>query len=390
MTKYRLQSFLFVFVAFMLGCNEYMIVGVLPDIAGEFHVSLASLGYAVTLFALVYAIFTPIITTLASRFNRYHVLLVLMLVFLIGNTWTALASGFWSLMASRVMTATVAGAIISLVLVMANFIAPREKRAGLVSWVFAGVSIASVIGVPIGTSISTTFSWHDSFWMVTWLTLIIFVMLVWLAPKDTPQVKGSFATQFSLFKDVRVLLGVSFIVLVCAADYTFYTYIRPLLTNLMGFSTFWLNWLLFLFGLFFMFGNKFGGYLADHRGIQSLPKLYLLMSVCLAMLAPTFNFPWVGVGLLSFVCVMLASYGASTQLMFLDIAEKDYPQALDLASSLNSIFANIGISLGSFSASLTVNYLSLGSVGYVAAVYGLITTLIVWLLSRRYRNTYPY
>lgn len=79
MTKYRLQSLLFVFVAFMLGCNEYMIVGVLPDIAKEFHASLSSLGYTVTLFALIYAISTPIVTTLASRFNRYHVLLVLLL-----------------------------------------------------------------------------------------------------------------------------------------------------------------------------------------------------------------------------------------------------------------------------------------------------------------------
>ena len=93
MTKYRLQSLLFVFVAFMLGCNEYMIVGVLPDIAKEFHASLSSLGYTVTLFALIYAISTPIVTTLASRFNRYHVLLVLLLIFFIGNTWTALGNG---------------------------------------------------------------------------------------------------------------------------------------------------------------------------------------------------------------------------------------------------------------------------------------------------------
>lgn len=390
MTKYRLQSLLFVFVAFMLGCNEYMIVGVLPDIAKEYHASLSSLGYTVTLFALIYAISTPIVTTLASRFNRYHVLLVLMLVFFVGNTWTALASGFWSLMASRVLTATVAGAIISLVLVMANYVAPRDKRASLVSWVFAGFSIASIIGVPIGTTISTTFSWHDSFWMITWLTILTFVMLIWLAPRDTPQVRGSFGSQFSLFKDVRVLMGVTFIVLVCAADYTFYTYVRPLFTNLMGFSNTWLNWLLFGMGIFFMFGNKFGGYLADHRGIQSLPKIYALMTLCLAGLASSFQYRWLGVALIAALCVMVACYGSSTQLMFLDIAEKEYPQSLDLASSLNSIFANIGISLGSFTAAETVHFLSLGSVGYVGALYGLLTVLVIGALSRRYHNAYPY
>lgn len=390
MTKYRLQSLLFVFVAFMLGCNEYMIVGVLPDIAKEFHAPLSSLGYTVTLFALIYAISTPIVTTLASRFNRYHVLLVLLLIFFIGNTWTALATGFWSLMGSRVLTATVAGAIISLVLVMANYIAPRDKRASLVSWVFAGFSIASIIGVPIGTTISTIFSWHDSFLMITWLTILTFVMLAWLAPRDTPQVRGGLRSQFSLFRDSRVLMGVTFIVLVCAADYTFYTYVRPLLTDMMGFDNTWLNWLLFGMGIFFMFGNKFGGYLADHHGIQSLPKIYVLMTLCLAGLAPSFQYRWLGVALIAMLCVMVACYGSSTQLMFLDIAEKDYPQSLDLASSLNSIFANIGISLGSFTAAETVHYLSLGSVGYVAAVYGLLTVLVITGLSRRYRNAYPH
>ena len=147
MTKYRLQAVLFVMVAFMLGCNEYMIVGVLPDIKGEFGTPLATLGYLVTVFAGVYALLTPVLTTIASRFRRYDILLVYMAIFLVGNTWTALAGGFWSLLLSRILTASVSGAIISLVLILAAQLAPREKRAGLVSWVFAGFSIASIIGI---------------------------------------------------------------------------------------------------------------------------------------------------------------------------------------------------------------------------------------------------
>lgn len=126
--KYRLQAIIFVFVAFMLGCNEYMIVGVLPDIAHEYRDSLGKLGLLVTVFALVYAIFTPIITSMANRWRRHHVLLVLMVIFFIGNTWTAMASNFTSMLLSRILTASVAGAIISMVLVMASYVAPREKR----------------------------------------------------------------------------------------------------------------------------------------------------------------------------------------------------------------------------------------------------------------------
>lgn len=382
--KYRLQSILFVFVAFMLGCNEYMIVGVLPDTAHQYHDSLSTLGLLVTVFALVYAIFTPIITSLANRWRRHHVLLVLMVVFFIGNTWTALASNFISMLFSRVLTATVAGAIISIVLVMASFVAPREKRASLVSWVFAGFSIASVIGIPIGTVISTTFSWHDSFWMISSLTIFVFVSLIWLVPKDTPQFKSTLSKQFTLLKDTRVLLGVVFIVTVCAADYTIYTYIRPLITNEMGFSNTWLNWLLFGMGIFFIIGNKFGGYIADNGGIHRLGGIYIAMTILYLLFGPLLSFKWIAIIIVALLCVAFSSYGSSTQLMFLDIAEKEYPQSLDLASSLNSIFANIGISLGSFTASQAVAFLPMRNLGYVGAVYGLAATILVLVLSKKY------
>lgn len=382
--KYRLQSILFVFVAFMLGCNEYMIVGVLPDIAHQYHDSLSTLGLLVTVFALVYAIFTPIITSLANRWRRHHVLLVLMVVFFIGNTWTALASNFISMLFSRVLTATVAGAIISIVLVMASFVAPREKRASLVSWVFAGFSIASVIGIPIGTVISTTFSWHDSFWMISGLTIFVFVSLIWLVPKDTPQFKSTLSKQFTLLKDTRVLLGVVFIVTVCAADYTIYTYIRPLITNEMGFSNTWLNWLLFGMGIFFIIGNKFGGYIADNGGIHRLGGIYIAMTILYLLFGPLLSFKWIAISIVALLCIAFSSYGSSTQLMFLDIAEKEYPQSLDLASSLNSIFANIGISLGSFTASQAVAFLPMRNLGYVGAVYGLAATILVLVLSKKY------
>ena len=382
--KYRLQSILFVFVAFMLGCNEYMIVGVLPDIAHQYHDSLSTLGLLVTVFALVYAIFTPIITSLANRWRRHHVLLVLMVVFFIGNTWTALASNFISMLFSRVLTATVAGAIISIVLVMASFVAPREKRASLVSWVFAGFSIASVIGIPIGTVISTTFSWHDSFWMISGLTIFVFVSLIWLVPKDTPQFKSTLSKQFTLLKDTRVLLGVVFIVTVCAADYTIYTYIRPLITNEMGFSNTWLNWLLFGMGIFFIIGNKFGGYIADNGGIHRLGGIYIAMTILYLLFGPFLSFKCIAIIIVALLCIAFSSYGSSTQLMFLDIAEKEYPQSLDLASSLNSIFANIGISLGSFTASQAVAFLPMRNLGYVGAVYGLAATILVLVLSKKY------
>ena len=145
MSRYKIQAFLFVFVAFMLGFNEYMIVGVLPDISREINASLSSLGYLVTVFALVYAVATPLVTSLTKYFKRHQLLFFLMGIFFIGNTWTALSYSYVSLLLSRILSATTAGAIISLILVIANFVAPLEKRASLLSWIFASV----LAGLPV-------------------------------------------------------------------------------------------------------------------------------------------------------------------------------------------------------------------------------------------------
>lgn len=384
MSKYRIQSLLFVFIAFMLGCNEYMIVGVLPDIAAEYHSSLSSLGYVVTVFALVYAISTPIVTSLCNYFKREKVLLSLMVIFFIGNTWTALATNYWSLILSRILTACTAGAIISLVLVLANFIAPMDKRAGLLSWVFAGFSIASVVGLPIGTMLAQLFNWHVSFAIISLLTIICFITLILVMPRNTPQTTGKLSKQFKLLSDKRIIFTVIFVVAVCAADYTFYTFIRPLITGPLSFNDTALNWLLSLLGVCSIIGNKFAGFLADHGGVKRLPAIYLGMTFLFLILGITLHLHWIGIIVISLLCVIYSSYGATTQIMFLDIAQDAYPQSVDLASSLNSIFANVGISIGSFSASIVAGVTSINNSGYFAAIYGFIAFLCIWKASRIY------
>lgn len=382
MTKYRLRAILFVFTAFMLGCNEYMIVGVLPDIAQEFHVSLTTLGYLVTIFALVYAVTTPLVTTLANRWPRHKVLLVLMAIFLVANTWSALATTYVSLLWSRVLTASVAGAIISLVLVLANFIAPLSKRASLLSWVFAGFSLASVIGLPIGTLISTTLSWHDSFWVVTVIGLIVFALLIWLVPRNSPQTRGKFTTQFTLFKNKAIYSGVFFIICAMAADYTFYTYIRPIITKTMGLSHGLLNIILFMLGICFICGNKLGGVIANHGRIKIIIWIFTGLTLLLLSLGSIWSLPWLACLVLGLICICLGTYGATIQVMFLDVAERDYPQSIDLASSLNSIFSNIGISLGSLTAAQVAGFAGVGRTGYFAAIYAALAVLLTLVLRK--------
>ncbi|MCT3200607.1 MFS transporter [Limosilactobacillus reuteri] len=382
----KLRSFTFILVAFMLGCNEFMVVGVLSDIARSYHVPLSTVGFLVTAFAGVYAISTPIITTLTSNWNRYKLLMLLMTVFFIGNTLTAMAPTLGWLLFARIITAAVAGTIISLINLLVSIITPMDKRPMVLAWVGAGFSIASVIGVPLGTTIATLLSWHDSFWIISGLTLIVFALLAWLTPRDTPQVKGSILEQLALLKDHRVLLGIGITVAVLSLQYTFYTYVRPLITTVMGFSLTSLNWLLLLLGVMSIIGNEIAGIVASHNGVQKLPIVFILMIILSLVLGIALGNKITGMLVLAALCVVVIIYGTTIQLVFISVAEKEYPQSLALATSLISIFANVGISLGSFTASTTVNFANLTMLGYVGAVYGLLAIGLSFALRRFYRK----
>ncbi|MGM9892584.1 MFS transporter [Limosilactobacillus sp.] len=373
--KYRLQSLVFVLVAFLLGCNEFMVVGVLSNIATSYHASLSTVGFLVTMFALTYAICTPVLTTLTSKYDRFKVLMTLMIIFLLGNTLTACAPNLFWLFVSRIITAGVAGAIISLILVYVSIIAPIEKRSMLVATVFSGFSTATIIGVPIGTTISTAFSWHASFALISVLTLIIGLCLFFLLPRHTEQTKGSITHQLKLLRDRRIFLGIIVMITLMAAEYTFYTYIRPLITDVLHFSTTQLNWLLGLVGIMFIIGNTCAGIISSHYGVAKLPLISLACLVLLLVMGLSFKLPLTGIALLCVICLVLGMPGSILQVMFLNVADRDYPAAMNLASSLNPICTNIGVTVGSFTASVAVNFVPISQIGYIGALFAIVSTI---------------
>lgn len=376
MKRYRLQAAVMILVAFMLGCNEFIIVGILSDIADQFNISISVVGYLVTIFATVYAVSTPIITVYTSRFSRYKTLLTLMLVFLVGNTLSGFAINYIMLIISRIITAMVAGAIISLIMTFASTIAPREKRAGLVAWIFAGFSIASVFGVPIGTAISTNYNWRYAFFIISIISVITFYLLARLLPKDEEQVQSSVSEQLVLLKDRRIYLCIALVFFTAATMYAYYTYIRPLLTNALGFSIGNLNWLLFLIGIMSIVGNRLSGGLASHSGLLKTPRFYLADIILLVLLSIALSSKTAGLLILLILTLIVTIANAPTQVHFLNVAESDYPQSLVLASSLNSIFFNFGISLGSATSSILVGVVGLKNIGFGAAIYATISLVV--------------
>ncbi|WP_288531994.1 MFS transporter, partial [uncultured Secundilactobacillus sp.] len=338
MSKFKLQSIIFVLVAFMLGCNEFIVVGILNDLAASFHTPIATVGYLVTIFATVYAISTPFVTILTSRYSRYKTLLVLIVVFFIGNTLSGFATSFGFMVVARMLTAAVAGSIISLVMTFANTVAPRNKRASLISWVFAGFSIASVFGVPIGTAVSTAYGWRYTFFGISVITAIIFVLLTWLLPKNVTQVQSGIRGQLSLLADQRIYLAIGVVLFTAATMYAYYTYIRPLLTTGLGFDNQMLNFLLVSLGIMSIISNRLSGTLAERNGLAKMPLFYIADIMLLLVFPLTMGVNILGLGFLLILTLIVTIINSPIQIHFLNIAEQDYPQSLVLASSLNSIF----------------------------------------------------
>lgn len=383
MNKYRWQASVLVLVSFMLGCNEFMVVGVISDIAKSLQVTVAAAGYLVTIFAVVYAISTPIVTLFANRFDRYRTLMVLMVLFFIGNTASGFATSYNWFLVSRLLTAAVAGTIESLITLFANDLAPRHKRAILISWIAAGFSIASVIGLPIGTAISTATSWHMAFHLISVLSLLTCLALAIILPRQLPKAPATHLKgQLVLLTDRRITLGAVLILFSAAAFYAYYTYIRPLLTTALGFNTTQLNWLLFALGLMSILGNRLSGTVAERHGLTTLPRFYIVDIVLLLLLPQAMKNQITGVAVFLILALIICVQSSPVQIHFLDVAEADYPQATLLAASLNAIFFNIGISVGSATAAGVLAHGGLTRLGYGGAFFAALALVTILTLNR--------
>ncbi|GEN47996.1 MFS transporter [Ligilactobacillus pobuzihii] len=382
MRKFRIQSFVLILLAFVLGFSEFIIVGILDDIAQQFSVDISVVGYLVTIFALVYAVSTPIVTSLIKS-NLYRALLLLLGIFTFGNLLTAVSPTYSVLVISRVVTAIVSGAAISLAMTFATVIAPLERRAWLVSWIFSGFSIASVFGVPLGTWISTTFGWRETFYTITAFSVLTFILVIRFLPRDLEQAKSSgIRDQFVIFKDPRILLSVAVAMFSLAGVYVFYTYLRPILSQTLNYAPSMITLMLTIYGIMSLFSNQYSGKIADNRGLKAMPTVYVIELLALGAMPLLLNSKIIGTIDVMLVGALMYLINSPVQLHILSVAEHDYPQAMVLASSLNSIFANFGISLGSAVGGIVVSNFGIQNVGFGGSIFTLITLIAVIMLNK--------
>ena len=370
---FNLPVLILIASSFMLGMSEFIMVGILPDIAADLKISEVTVGNLVSLFAFVYAPVTPLGSALSARFPRFATHLTLIGIFLAGNILCAFAPNYAVLVVARIMIALVSGTLVAVAMTYAPDVTADRFRTKFIAWVFSGFSIASVVGVPVGTWVANTFGWRWAFHMINVLTIMLIVGMVVALPRNSHIVKIGFLPQFRLFFDRRIQLGVLTVVFGAAASYVFYTYLTPIMRDEVHVPEQYLSVGLVIFGAACLWSNLYGGKLADRgRGVEPLTHIrpiYCAHAVLMASLVVAHWVPVYGALLLVVLGMFMYLQNSASQVLYMDVASQSHPGSLNLAASLNSMSFNIGIALGSAVGGLVNGHFGLTWLGPVGALF---------------------
>lgn len=381
---FNLPVTILIFASFMLGMSEFVVVGILPDIASGLKVSEVTVGNLVAIFAFVYAPCTPLGSALSARFPRFLTYLTLMGVFLVGNILCAFAPNYPVLLIARLLIASVSGTLVAISMTFAPDVTTDKYRTKFIAWVFSGFSIASVVGVPAGTWVANTFGWRVTFALVSVLTAVLMASMAVSLPRNSHPAKIGFLRQFRLFFDRRIQLGVADVVFGAAASYVFYTYLSPIMRDEIGVPERYISVGLVVYGCACLWSNLYGGKLADRgRGVEPLTHIrpiYCVQAVCLCLLAFASLVPAGGALLLVALGMFMYLQNASSQVLYMDVAYQSHPGSVNLAASLNSMSFNIGIAIGSAVSGLVNDAFGLMWLGPFGAIFALLAVGTTTLL----------
>lgn len=363
-------------LTFVLGTSEFVIVGILPDIADGLSISIATAGTLVSAFAITFAIGTPLTMSLTSHLPKRKLMLTLTAAFIVFNLFSSLAPTYGILLVLRMMTAVVTGVLISLAMLVASESVPTGKRGIAVSFIFGGFTMANVFGVPLGTFIGQRAGWETTFLLTTVLGVVAFLAVYRVVPSHLTSVKTSIADQLRLLTNPRILIAFFIPAFGFGATYVVYTYLVPILKGVLGVPVAWISPILFAYGFISIFSNMAAGKIASHNPIGRLRFVFLIQALVLAALYVTTSSVTLGlinIALMSFMAILLTT---STQIYLIDLAEKFNPDAKGLASSLMPVASNVGIGMGSALGGLVYANAPVMTLAIVGGAVALVTALL--------------
>lgn len=385
---FNIRVMMLITLSFVLGTCEYVVIGILPNIAEDMRVSITQTGLLISAFAVVYSIGAPLITAYLSRFPRYRTVLILMFLFILGNVGCMLAINYTCLLIARIFLAGVSSALISMSMTFAPDVAPRKYTSSVISWIFAGFNIASVVGVPFSLFITQFTSWRVAFMFIVGVSCILFLLMWKFLPTKNLPPTNNIVEQLVLLKDIRIIMAVSAMILSGSAAYCFYTYLSPILLNEMHVSSDLLTLVFVIFGVAAMMSNLLSPVLNLWGGMRILWIIFALQAVFLLLLSFTMQSFVLGGAIIFILGLLMYLLNTPTQMYYLQISKKFYPGTLALAGSLTSSAYNVGIAMGSFAGSYSVDFAGLESIGITGFIFATMATIFSYFLANKIKKEY--
>ncbi|HJE68233.1 MULTISPECIES: MFS transporter [Pseudomonas] len=369
--------------AFAIGTTEFVIMGLLPNVAADLGVSIPSAGWLVTGYALGVAVGAPFMALATAHWPRKRALLALMGIFIVGNLLCAIASGYNMLMLARVVTALCHGAFFGIGAVVAASLVPENRRASAVALMFTGLTLANVLGVPLGTALGQAAGWRSTFWAVVAIGVVALIGLWRVLPADRNQPRADLRRELLALRGLGFWLALSMTVFFAASMFALFTYVAPLLQEVTGVSPRGVTGTLLLIGLGLTLGNFIGGRLADWRLATSLVGIFVALALTSAALR------WTGQAFLpAEITLFLWAAAAFAAVPALQINVVTFGKdAPNLVSTLNIGAFNVGNALGAWVGGLVIDHgLGLTAVPLAAsglALLALIATLLTASQARK-------
>ena len=371
--------------AFGIGLTEFVIAGILPQIAADFGVNIPTAGLMATSYALGVFIGAPLLTVLGARVPRKTMLIALACIFTLGNIITALAPTLSLAIVGRVITSFNHGAFFGIGSIIAASLVAPGRQASAIAFMFSGLTLANLIGVPAGTWLAQMFGWRLVFWVIAGIGLITMASVSLLVPRIAKGKAVALRAELRAFVDPQVLLVMGITIFGPAAFFTSITYIAPMMIDKAGFSAGGVAWLMVLFGLGLAVGNWIGGRFADR-------SLFGTLFVTLAAQGLVLLVFWIGVEnpvVASASVFLMAAFGFATvspiQKLVMDRAS--HAGAPTMAASVNIGMFNLGNALGAWAGCATIAAgFGLASPNWAGAIFSFIAlglALLAWQSARR-------
>lgn len=329
--------------AFGIGTTEFVIMGVLEQVAADLDVSIRQAGLLISGYALGVFVGAPLLTIASARWPRKKVLVALMVIFTLGNLACALAPNYSMLMIARVVTSLAHGTFFGVGSVVATGLVAPDKRASAIATMFTGLTVATLLGVPAGAWLGHEYGWRTTFWAITGVGILATLVIALMVPRNSGDGEAlGWRKSLASIGRPTVLLGLLMTALGIAGVFTVFTYIQPMLTGIAGFSQEAVSLILLVFGVGMIVGNLLGGRLAD-RGLA--PALIITLAVLAAVLGLfplALGYQWATVVFVGLLGMAGFATVAPLQLWVLNRAEG----AASLASSFNIGAFNLGNAIG--------------------------------------------